>query len=83
MVINLVCTIDVNRQTVDFGGIKHLDAQRLQARGGGYGARHGPFDLVFHAGQRINELVDGRTRAHAHHFTGHHGLQGGLAHQRL
>jgi hypothetical protein len=40
-----------------------------------------PRMLVLHAGQRIDELVDGGAGAHAHNFAGHHVLQGSLAHQ--
>jgi len=53
-------------------GIEHRNTQCLQSRGAGLRAADRAFDLVFHAGQRVDELVDGGACADADPLARHH-----------
>ena len=83
MVVNFVCTVDVDREFIDLCSVKHLNAPRTQTLGRSHRARDYAFDFVFHSRQSVDEFIHSRTSAHTHNLAAHHILQGGLPHQGL
>ena len=81
MAIDLVRAINVDRQLTHIIGVKNRNAQCLQALRAGLRTGHRALDLVFDARQRVDEFVDGGTRAHAHNLTFDNILQRRLADQ--
>ena len=70
--IDLVGAVDADRQRLDVAGVEHRDAVRDQPRRARRAARDRAGDAAADAGQRVDEEVDGRSRADADHRAGRH-----------
>ena len=80
-VVDLVGAVYIDAEFVHLSGVKHLDAQCLQALGRGHRAGHRAGNGVLDGRQRVDEFVDGRAGANANDAAGLDVMQGGLANQ--
>jgi hypothetical protein len=81
--VDLVRTVNVDRQRLDLVGVEHRHTDRAQPLRRSHGAGDRPRDTVAHGGQRVDETVDRRSGTHADDFARLHIRQGGLTDQGL
>ncbi|MNP27264.1 hypothetical protein D3C76_1201630 [compost metagenome] len=77
MAVDLIGTINVNPQTIDFVQIEDCNAETFQLFRGGIRAGYRALDLPFHRTERINKVCGGRASPYTNNSAGLYVLESG------